>query len=100
MIIHALIDGFQNVQNMLTMLNMKGTPITWGHDSWFNEPWKVEKDDLKHLVYVPFKRVSEDGGCEVFWNHFDEKLKHVPPPGATHVEVDLITDELGDVAII
>jgi hypothetical protein len=28
---------------MLTMLNMKGISITWGHDSWFNEPWKVGK---------------------------------------------------------
>lgn len=101
-VIHALIDGFQNAQNMLTMLNMKGIPITWDHDLWFNEPWKVEKDDLKHLAYVPFKRaiVSEDGDCEVFWNCFDEKLKHVPSPSVTHVEVDLIADELGDVVII
>jgi hypothetical protein len=27
-VIHALIDGFQNAQNMLTMLNMKGISIT------------------------------------------------------------------------
>ncbi len=87
---------------MLTMLNMKGILITWGHDSWFNEPWKVEKYDLEHLVYVPFKRAiaNEDGDCEMFWNCFDEKLEHVPPLGVTHVEVDLIANELGDVAII
>ncbi len=29
---------------MLTMLNMKVSPIAQGHDSsWFNEPWKVEQ---------------------------------------------------------
>jgi hypothetical protein len=46
---------------------MKGTPITQGHDSWFNEPWKVEHDDFKHLIYVPSKRAPtcEDGDCEV-----------------------------------
>ncbi len=54
-VIQALIDRFRSVQNMLTMLNIKDSPTTRGHDSlWFNEPWKVEQDDLKHLVYVPF----------------------------------------------
>jgi hypothetical protein len=42
-VIQALIDIFKNVQNMLTTLNMKGSPTTRGHDSsWFNEPWKGE----------------------------------------------------------
>jgi hypothetical protein len=101
-VIQALINRFSNVQNMLTMLNMKGTLITQSHDSWFNEPWKVGKGDLKHLVYVPLKRttIGEDGNCEVFRNHFDEELELIPPPGVTHVEVNLIVDELGDVAII
>jgi hypothetical protein len=54
-VIQTLIDRFRNVQNMLTMLNMKGSPTTQGHDSsWFNEPWKVEQYDLKHVAYVPF----------------------------------------------
>jgi hypothetical protein len=31
-VIQTLIDWFKNAQNMLTMLNMKGNPIAWGHD--------------------------------------------------------------------
>ncbi len=60
------------------------------------------KDDLKQLVYVPLKRatIGEDGDCEVFRNCFDEKLEPLPPSSATHVEANLIVDELGDVAII
>jgi hypothetical protein len=53
---------------MLTMLNMKGSPIARGHDSsWFNEPWKVEQNDLKHLAYVPSAKATtcEDGDCGV-----------------------------------
>jgi hypothetical protein len=101
-VIQTLIDRFKSAQNMLTMLNMKGTLITRSHDLWFNEPWKVGKDDLKHLVYVPLKRaiIGENGECEVFRNRFDEELELVPPLGATHVEANLIVDELGDVAII
>jgi hypothetical protein len=80
---------------------MKGTLITRSHDPWFNEPWKVGKDDLKHLVYVPPKRATiGEGDCEVFRNCFDEELEPLPPPSATHVEANLIVDELGDVAII
>ncbi len=60
------------------------------------------KDDLKHLVYVPLKRttIGEDGDCEVFRNCFDEELESIPPSSATHVEANLIVDELGGVAII
>jgi hypothetical protein len=75
-VIQALIDGFRSVQNMLTMLNMKSSPTTWGHDSsWFNEPWKVEQDDFKHLAYVPFQKAitCEDGDCEVLWDYVDEE---------------------------
>jgi hypothetical protein len=36
-VIQALINRFKDVQNMLTMLNMKGSPIACDHDSsWFN----------------------------------------------------------------
>jgi vacuolar-type H+-ATPase subunit C/Vma6 len=75
-VIQTLIDKFRNVQNILTMLNMKGSPTTQGHDSsWFNEPWKVEQDDLKHVAYVPFLKAttSEDGDCEVLRDCVDEE---------------------------
>jgi hypothetical protein len=82
---------------------MKGSPITWGHDSsWFNEPGKVEQDDLKHLTYVPSKKatIGEDRDCEVLWDCVNEKPKPIPPPNVTHVEADLVDEDLGDVAII
>ncbi len=101
-VIQALINRFRSAQNMLTMLNMRGTFITRSHDVWFNEAWKVGKDDLKHIVYVSPKgaTIGEYGDCEMFWSHFDDELEPIPPLGATHVEVILIVDELGDVAII
>jgi len=102
-VIHASIHEFRNAQNMLTMLNMKGSPITRGHDaSWFNEPWKVEQDDLKHLTYVPFRKpiIGEDGDCEVLRDYVDEEPEHVPPPSVMHVEANLIDEDLGGVAII
>ncbi len=36
----------------------------------------------------------------MLWNCFNEEIWHVPPPSVTHLEVDLIVNELGDVAII
>jgi hypothetical protein len=63
--IQALINRFRSAQNMLTMLNMKGTFITRSHDLCFNESWKVGKDDIKQVVYVPPKRatIGEYGDC-------------------------------------
>jgi hypothetical protein len=88
---------------MLTMLNTKGSPIAWGHDSsWFNKPWKTEQDDLKHLAYVPSIKatICEDGDCEVFRDCVDEEPQLVPPPNVTNVQTNLFDEDLGDVAII
>jgi hypothetical protein len=82
---------------------MKGSPIAQGHDSsWFNELGKVEQDDIKHLAYVPNKKttIDEDGDCEVFRNCVNEKPKPIPPLDVTHVEADLVDEDLGNVAII
>ncbi len=36
----------------------------------------------------------------MFRNYVDEEPKHVPPPSVTHVEANLVDEDLGDVAII
>jgi hypothetical protein len=62
----------------------------------------VEEDDLKHPTYVPSKKttIGEDGECEVLWDCVNEKPKPIPPLGVTHVEADLVDEDLGHVAII
>jgi hypothetical protein len=66
-VILALIVRFKVVQNMLTMLKMKGIHVAQGTCSCLYEPWEVEKVDPKHLAYVPPTKtiVGEDGNCEV-----------------------------------
>jgi hypothetical protein len=61
----------------------------------------VEHDDLKHLAYFPSRKTttSENNDYEMFRNYVNEKPKLVPPPNVTHVQINLVDEDLGDVAI-
>jgi hypothetical protein len=51
---------------MLHVLNM--APTVHARDKrWFTEPWRLERADRKHMVYVPFQTpmAGEDGDSKV-----------------------------------
>lgn len=98
-VILALIVRFKVVQNMLTMLKMKGIHVAQGTCSCLYEPWEVEKVDPKHLAYDPPTKtiVGEDGNCEGSWDCAHEPL---PPLGVKHIGGNLVDDDINNVVVM
>lgn len=105
MIIEALKEGLVEAQRMLNCLNMAPS-VQASRDKkiWFKTPWEVEKNDPKHMAFIPGAPVyGDDGDGEVLREQTltpveDEAFEDT---GACdlHVEAELPEDDVDPIIV-